>query len=199
MAVEYTKCMSGVGTLYVAPYGESFPAKTGATLTWAGNWKDIGATKGGVTIEVSTEFFELEADQSLGPIKREISKQTAKVKATMAQSDFDKLKISIPNSSTSTTAAGSGTVGYETLKVDSANSLNVYTLGFECKSPKSPTNTYWWEMWQIWRVTAGGAVSLAYKKGEQTVIDVEFTVEEDSTKTLGEKIFRVDAMNAAAL
>lgn len=198
MAVEQNKVMMGVGTLYYALYGEAFPAKTGATITPGANWKDVGATKGGAVLETTTEYTPSEIDQALSPIGKNISAQRGQIKVTMAQSDIEKLMLAIPNSVSATTAAGAGQVGIKTMKVGPTTAHKVYSMIFVTKSPESPVNSSWWRMFSFWRVTAGGTVGLAYKKGEMTVVDVVFDVEEDTTKTADEALYRLDDMSALA-
>lgn len=76
---------------------------------------DLGFTKGGVDVEVSTETFKTEVDQfGKTPISEVISARMLKVTVPMAETDLDRLFLVMPNSKVVTaggaTATGTFTV-----------------------------------------------------------------------------------------
>jgi len=191
MSIKQENIVAGIGTLYLAPYGEAYPATTGASLTWGANWKEVGATKGGVEIQITTEFFAIEIDQKNAPIGHEITKQSGKIVAVLAETDIARMTTAIANAKKTDTVGGPAQVALSTLEVGPATPHTVYSLGFETKAPGSPVNTSYWRMFKFWRVIAMGTLGLAYKKGEVTVMNVEFDVEEDSSKDADTSLFAV--------
>jgi hypothetical protein len=198
MSIDQTKIMSGIGKLFIAPYGEAFPAITGATLTWGGNWLDIGATKGGTQLEIGTEAFAIEVDQKLMPVGHELLRQTGRWVVPLAETDIDKIAIAITNSVKSTVAPGVGQVGLSKLGVGPDNPMKIWSLGFEVKAPGSPVNTYYWRMYKIYRAIAMGTVGFAYRRGEVTIMNVEFQLEEDATQGGTKSVCEIVDMTAPA-
>jgi hypothetical protein len=189
--------MSGPGTLYIAEYGESYPATTGSSLTWGGTWSDVGYTVDGVTVEASNEFYAVEVDQEVAPIRHVLTKTGARVMVGMAETDANHLLWSIANTTLTLTPPAVGQVGLDKLGIGGAE-FTVWSLGFETVAPGSPVNTPYWRMIQVWRAIAGGAASLPFKKGATTLVNVEFFVQADSSKAATERIYKIIDMTAVA-
>lgn len=184
MAVNQLNVISGVGTLYLAEYGEAFPSEAGDTLDWTG-WSDSGYTIDGCTLETSQEFFEVEVDQETAPIRHVLIKNEAKMLVGFAETDAAHLLFSIANSSVDT-----GTPGRTTLSVGGAD-FTVWSLGFETVAPGTPANDSWWRLVKVWRAIAAGTFSMAFKKGETTMVNVEFLLEADSTLPSTERLYQI--------
>lgn len=197
MAVNSQNVMSGPGTLHIALYGEAFPITTLSTLSWGGTWSDVGYTVDGVTIEAANEFYAVEVDQEVAPIRHVLTKTGARVMVGMAETDVDHLLWSIANTSKTVTPAAIGQVGLSKLGIGGAL-FKIWSLGFETVAPGSPVNTPWWRMIQIWRAIAAGAASLPFKKGATTLVNVEFMVEADSTKVAADRIYKIIDMTSFA-
>jgi len=196
MAIDQTKIHAGVGNLYYASYGTTFPTTLTSALTWSG-WSEIGATKGGLTIEIGTEYASHEVDQKNMPIGHDIVRQTGRIRVTLAETDVDRLRLVIPNAVKSLTAAGVGQVALSTLKVGPGTAHTVYSMGFETEAP-APVGSSYWRMFKFWRVIAAGTIGLAYRKGEITVCDVEFQIEEDTTQNADTSVFAMVDMTGPA-
>lgn len=54
---------------------------------------DVGYTKGGVELELSSEFYNVIADQSLTPILRKMTSRTCKVRTTMLEATLEHLRM----------------------------------------------------------------------------------------------------------
>jgi len=54
---------------------------------------DVGYTAGGVELELSSEFYDVIADQSLTPILRKMTARTCKVRTTMLEATLEHLRM----------------------------------------------------------------------------------------------------------
>ena len=73
---------------------------------------DLGATKGGVEVEIKTETYEVKVDQTgETPVKEIITGTVVTVKVPMAETDLDKLKLMMPQS-VATEVSGALPTGY---------------------------------------------------------------------------------------
>jgi hypothetical protein len=95
---------------------------------------DLGATKGGVSVEIKTTTYEAKVDQfGETPIKEIITGTTVMVKVPMAETDLVRLQATMPQSSI--TNATSAPTGYE---VDNGAG---YTVGAKAVKIKLGTGT----------------------------------------------------------
>jgi len=182
MAVNSLNVISGVGTLYLQAAPGTFPAFADS-IDWTG-WGDSGYTIDGVTLECSNEFFEVEVDQETSPIRHVLIKNDAKLMVGFAETDAQHLLYSIANSSL---VSGGGT---DTLSVGGAL-FTVWSLGFETVAPGTPANSSWPRMVKIWRAIAAGTMSMEFKKGATTMVNVEFLLEADSSQVATERLYQI--------
>lgn len=54
---------------------------------------DVGYTKGGVELEINSEYYNVIADQSLTPILRKMTARTCKVRTTMLEATLEHLRM----------------------------------------------------------------------------------------------------------
>lgn len=141
---------------------------------------DVGYTEGGVEVEKTMEIFEKEVDQELDACDVAVTKYTMVVRTTFAEDTLENIKRAWNESSTITTVTGPP--AYRELKFGVQQEIPEHELIFIGYSPDKLQRKY--VFYRAKRITAS-AKSL--KKGEKTVIPVEFRCLADFTKPAGEE------------
>lgn len=95
MPVTSTNLIQGPATVYVAPFGTADPA-TIATAP-AASWADVGGTKGGLELNVSSEFATLTVDQIVDIIESRRTGREVTVKTTLAEATLQNIAQAIAN------------------------------------------------------------------------------------------------------
>ena len=155
-------------TLKIGDYGTLEPAAL-----------DIGFIKGGVQIQHSVDWYDVEVDQVLGIIDKVPKKEGITLKFSMAEATLANLQAAIGHGG----VAVSGT----TLKMSDSASAIYKTVFITVKGPSAGTRKY-----TFWRVVFTGKVSPAYKKDNETLFDVEAEVLCDTTKDSTVRFGQID-------
>lgn len=131
---------------------------------------DLGYTKGGVEVEVTTDTHKVTVDQfGNTPIKEYIMGRQIVVRAPLAETTIENLQLTMPG----TTVSGTDTkqadvsVGTGVDLLDVAEELRLHPVGLE-EDDES-------EDLVIPRAATAGAMRFAYKLDEERVFNVEFT------------------------
>lgn len=95
MPVTSTNLIQGPATVCVAPFGTAEPA-TIATAP-AAAWVDVGGTKGGLELNVSSEFATLTVDQIVDIIESRRTGREVTVKTTLAEATLQNIAQAIAN------------------------------------------------------------------------------------------------------
>ncbi len=161
------------GTIKIGEYGA---AETAAV--------DVGYLKGGVQIQHSVDWVDIEVDQSLGKIDMVPKKEEISLKFSMAEATLANLQTALGHSG----ASVSGT----TLKLTDSAAANVKTVFINVKGPSGGTRKF-----TFWRVVFTGKVSPAYKKDAETLFDVEADVLCDTSKAADVRFGQVEDTAAA--
>jgi len=66
-------------------------AGTSMSLSVGGN--DVGATKGGVEMEVTSDYYDVIVDQQLTPVKRKLIGRSCRVRTTLEEATLENLRI----------------------------------------------------------------------------------------------------------
>jgi hypothetical protein len=194
---DVANILVGPGELYLAPVGTTPPDEDENVLSWSG-WTNMGYTDGGVEVEYTPEIADHFVDQETGPVKSTLSSEQFIVRAPLAESTLGNLNKAISASALSTEAAAGGVTGKDILVVGSGP-LTEWALGFEAESPESQADgTQGWRLLIVWRVLSVAAIGQAYRKGEKTLFNSEFRAQVDSSKSKGERMFRLVDWTAAA-
>ena len=142
----------------IAPGGTGVGAP--GALTFTGPFTEVGYTEDGVTLTYTADTADIEVEEETFPIDNVITKETAEVTCNMAESSLNNLSKAmggaafIPGGSIMTLGAG-------VQKSISLLLTGVNPAGFV-------------RIIEIPKAIATGAVGMAYKKGEKTVIPVTF-------------------------
>ena len=95
MPVTSTNLIQGPATVYVAPFGTAEPATIATTP--AAEWVDVGGTKGGLELNVSSEFATLTVDQIVDIIESRRTGREVTVKTTLAEATLQNIAQAIAN------------------------------------------------------------------------------------------------------
>lgn len=172
IAVNVSQLTMGPGTLYRGDFGATEPADHEISnaipqTSASGEWTDCGGTHGGVTLELTQEYTELEVDQIVDIVGRRLTKREFKINSTLAETTLENFVLA-NNGGTLTTGAG-----YEsfTPKMDTSAATPEYSaLVFEGIAPNSKRR------WVFARkVLSVATIGQESTKDSQTTFPVEFS------------------------
>ncbi len=121
---EPYEILTGVGRLYIATPGTSFP-KVNETPPAA--WRDLGVTQDGIAVKLDEKINEVYVDQETAPLKATRSEETLVIEATLAETTLENL-ADVLGQSVTDTAPTAGSIG--TRKVRLYRGATVKTFAF---------------------------------------------------------------------
>ena len=195
---DVANILVGPGELYLAPVGTTPPDEDDDILVWTG-WTNMGYSDGGIELEYTPEIADHFVDQETGPVKSTLTSEQFLVRAPLAEVTLGNLNKAISASTFSTVPAAAGVTGKDILTVGTGP-LTEWALGFEADSPESQADgTQGWRLLIVWRVLSVAAIGQAYQKAEKTLFNSEFRAQVDSSKSKGERMFRLVDWTAVSL
>ena len=95
MAVNVINLTMGPGEVYWGAYGTAFPEDSDIANSMEGvsGWTDLGGTNGGVTLELSLDYTELEVDQIVDIVGRRLTKREMKLNTSLAETTLENFRI----------------------------------------------------------------------------------------------------------
>lgn len=170
MSVNATNLVMGPGKMYTAAFGTTEPAdSTVNTAVTATGWTDVGGTMGGLTLEVTPTYTELEVDQIVDSPGRRLTKREMTVSTAMAEPTMANLALVLNGG---TTVTGSGYAAYDPIVASSATQPTYIAIILDGWAPGGAFNR---------RAIARKCLSTAkvdflYAKDKQSVFDVTFNL-----------------------
>lgn len=192
MSSEPYEILVGVGTMYLAPAGETAPAVTAAP---AGNWVSLGETDGGVKIRKMQNIETFTSDQRTGKVKAVRTEEGVEAETNLHEATLENLADVIGGTVTDT-APGSGTIGTRALKLHFGADVTEYALLFRGDSPYGnfPGQFY------VPRGFMDDDVEMEFVKDGKTLIPLKFIALEDlDAATEADRFGVVTYQDAAAL
>ncbi len=184
--------VTGVGRLYRAAYGTSFPA---VNATPSAPWAELGETQDGVTLTPEGDVEEIRVDQISGPVKGVRPEEGFKIKTKLAQATLERL-ANLSGNTVTDTAPGVGAIGTRALPIAVGQDVDEFALVIRGASPYLASAN---AQWQFPRVYVASIGDIAYTKDGNLAYEVEFGVLWDFAATAGEEMGKVIAQDAAAL
>ncbi|MDD4004083.1 MAG: hypothetical protein PHW69_02635 [Elusimicrobiaceae bacterium] len=132
--------------------------------------RDAGFIKGGISIEHDLTSTEIKVDQALGPVDRVPTAESMKIKLSLAEATLENMAAAYGYP---TDAVASGTFAFGDLAGQTHKTLFINVNG-----PAGSTRKY-----TFWKVLPTGKTTQSYKRDGETLVDVEFAVLCDTTKT----------------
>lgn len=163
-----TNLVLGPGKLYTGLFGAAEPADSAVNITpQASAWTDVGGTMGGLTVEVTPTYTELDVDQIVDSVGRRLTKREIAVTTSMAEPTLANLSLILNGG---TTASGSGWASFDPLTTTSATQPTYIALIVDGWAPGGAFNR---------RATVRKCLSTAktdflYAKDKQDVFSVTF-------------------------
>lgn len=158
----------GAATLKIGAYGAA-----------EGACDDVGATDGGVSLEVPREYYEKMCDQAVGVLDLVKTSEKCTVKLNLAEATLTLLSRALDYDPS---AAVSSSVLYAGGNAD----VNYLTLFLTVTAPSGGVRVY-----HFWKAVCTGAGGHSYKKDDKTMIEVEFTIIQDTSQTADQQLFTV--------
>ena len=111
MSINVSNLVSGPARLYVAPTGSTEPADSTVTPngfdTPPGSpWVDVGGTDGGITVEVDSQFNQLQVDQVPMAVGARLTDLKIAVTATLSELTLGNLQTALNGIGTTTQGTG---------------------------------------------------------------------------------------------
>lgn len=174
MPVTSTNLIQGPATVYHGAFGAAEPA-TIATAPEAA-WTDVGGTKGGLELNISSEYATLTVDQIVDIIESRRTGREITVKTTLAEATLDNLARAIGNTAPVANVLnlddglGAFKPAYSAILVD-----GIAPGGFRRRII-------------VRKTLPTDAVGVAYKKDDQTVVPVTWKLHWVSSSIIPLKI-----------
>ncbi len=148
-----------VDTLVVANVAYTIePGGTAPAMSLSSPFVEVGYTEDGVTITYTADEADVEVEEETFPIDRVLTKETAEITCNMAESSLANISNAI---------AGAVLVG--NLLTIGAGVNKIMNLRIQAITPAGFLRQIF-----VPKATATGAVGMAYKKGEKTMVPVTF-------------------------
>lgn len=127
-----TDILVSPATIYYAPVGTAVPDETTVAYgaAWGGQWVNLGFTLEPISLSYETETFELEVEQITLPVRRVRTTETVTIETVLAEMTATNLSLVVDGTVT-TTAAGTGQVGFDEIAAGGRVDLSEYAFGFE--------------------------------------------------------------------
>lgn len=170
MTVTTTNLIQGPGTLYADEFGATEPLDTAVASPPGGTFTDVGGTQDGITVTVTEEWAELEVDQVAETPERRRTKIETVIATNLAEVTLENLVRAV-NLDVADIDTG---VGFEAIDLPNGEAaLNPPPYQAIILDGRAPDG-------KRARVIARKCLNtadkeMAYSKGDQTVIPVEFT------------------------
>ncbi len=186
--------LTGVGTLYVAAVGTTFPA---LTATPSASWADLGETEGGVTVTLSQTTVRLRTDQRTGPVKAVRTEEDLLIETQLAEATLENM-AKLHGMTVTDTAAAAGAIGTREIPLHRGSVIDEYALLFRGAS-QSAYGDYP-AQYEVPRGYYDGPISLPHKKEAKVVIPVQFVALEDTNAgNENDRFGRLVMQDAAAI
>lgn len=180
MAANVVNLVQGPATVYIGNFGATEPANAAVNTTpQASAWTDVGGTTDGCEISINQEYKELEVDQVVDIPGRRLVKRDMSVKTNLAEPTLQNLLYALNDvNGGSLGASGAGYSGYyEPAFTDSATQPTYRAVILHGWAPGSGSNNQSKRRMVILRkVLSSDNVEFAYKKEDQTVFSVTWSV-----------------------
>lgn len=171
--IEPFEIVVGVGRVYLAPVGTTFP-DTDETPPVA--WTNLGCTDDdGVTVAHTREYTE--HTKGCSALIQKVTLETAKeeISFNLAEITPERYAKLLSNASVVTVAAAAGTPGTRYFRIEPA----VTQFAMLIRGP-SPLGDYY-AQYEYPRVSEVAGVELQYQKGDKSVLACQFQAFEDTS------------------
>lgn len=190
--------LAGTWTIYQASTGEALPeinnlAPPTVTVTPGGTWSAHGFTVDKHELEYEQEHEEVIVNEHLGPVKCVLVKEGAILKVKFSENDLTAYSRAATATTLTTVSAAADQTAQDILKVGDGT-LSEKALLCLGTSPEGGSRL----IHIPFAVATGGFLLGAGKKHADSEFDVEYTVLTNPSGTVGQRMFLVYDITAAA-
>ena len=153
--------------------------KIGTYGTAEGAADDLGYTEGGVELAIAREYFEKTVDQELGVLDAIKTAERSTLKVTLAEATLENLAKAIDYPS-SAIAGG-------VLSFGGSCATNHLTIYLNVVAPSGGTRKYTFH-----KAVCISAATHSYKKDDKTMVECEFLILQDTTKTSDQQMASIE-------
>ena len=183
----------GEGNIYVGPLS-AVPAD-GARLTLTAGvppvaFTNVGLTNGKAELDIQQTIEGYDVEQASGKVAPRIKEEKATLKCSMAESTYANLALAMANATTGTDGTPTPNLDYMTV----GGNITVTPKCVVLVAPVDDGARY--EYVVLYRAVAKGS-KVAWKRGENHPIDVEFTAYHDVTRAKGDMLLQFCQQKAA--
>lgn len=174
MPVSATNLLVGAGSVWKAPFGTVEGAEATPLPAPVSPWVDYGGTDGGVTINVTREYFRLRVDQLVMSPGRRLTELDVELATALAEPTLENWKDALAEAAGTIVTAGAGATTTKGMDIDGpadpTDDPTYLAVLFRGKAPNGRKR----------HVVIRKALSIAddmeseYKKDDQTFIPVTF-------------------------
>jgi hypothetical protein len=177
----------GPARLLVSPKGTTLPTLDGTVnpITWPAGWVEVGYTEAGTDMTYTPTIKDIMVDEEMAPVQKILDKEKATVTAVLAEATLANLNRAISASIMTQSAADVTHAQLATVEVGSG-ALNEVQIGFEGINPQT-----FQRIMIGYRAIAQATVKLTFKRADKTMMQVDFDLLADSTKTAGKRLFKI--------
>lgn len=186
--------LTGVGQLYIAPVGTTFPL---LTATPSSPWVSFGETQDGVKVATSIKFEELRVDQRSGPVKAVPTEEDLTIETKLALATLENQGYALGVTVTDTPPAA-GVIGTRAISLHRGASATEYALLFR-GSQMSPYGATYPAQYEVPRGYISAVGAFEHKRNANVQVAITFKALESLTALAGEEFGRLIVQDAAAL
>lgn len=161
--------------------------KIGIYGTVEGSADDLGYTIGGVELSVAREYYEKMIDQEVGVIELIKIAERATIKFSLAEVTLANLAKAMDYPA--------GAIAGSTLSFGGSATVNEVVIYLNVKAPGGGSN----RKYTFHKAVCIGAATHSYKKDDATVIECEFQILQDTSKTADQQMGSVVDTGADAV
>ena len=163
--------LTGVGLIYIAPVGSTFPELSDAPDT---PWRSLGETQDGVEVEHDEKIERIRTDQRTGVVKATRTEESLVVKTKLVEATLENLADALGVSVTDT-PADVGTIGTREIPLYRGATVSEYAVLIRGYSPYLDGAA----QYEIPRGFFGKVETIKYEKGKNASIPFSFESLED--------------------
>jgi hypothetical protein len=167
MSVAVGNLIQGPGTLYRGAFGATEPADLAINTTpQSSAWTDVGGTKDGVSYEIARTYAELAVDQIVDIPDRRLTKREFNLTTNLAEVTLENLAY-VSNDTQPT--SGANFKAFEPTITSAATQPTFVALLFDGYAPGQFRRRIIGR-----RMLSVDSITIAYKKEDQTVLNVKW-------------------------
>lgn len=151
--------------------------------------QEIGATAGGVEVQIQDKYADIEIDQYIGIVARGLTQRTMTVKTQLAEATLQNLQIAWNQPDAPTTDSQTGA---ETLGIGAKPQFKYHTLTFVGPGPNGATRTF-----TVHKATAMASGNYTIAKDKPAFVEVTFECLPDFTQPAGQEFGTVSEVAAS--